>query len=583
MTAATVTGPRSWIDPASAYDQPVRGGAGMLRLDRNEGLLPSPAALAELAQADPELLRRYPDVAELTARLAARWSVAPERVIVTAGADEAIDRACRAFLTPGRTLLLPEPSFEMLDRYAALAGGELVRVPWPGDAFPTTAFLQRIDGRTAVVAIVSPNNPTGGVATLADVRGLAAAAPHALILLDHAYVEYADEDLTAAVLDIPNVLVLRTFSKAWGLAGCRVGYAIGSTDVITVLRAAGGPYPVAAPSLALALGQLERGVAPLAAHVARVREERAALTRQLASLGLSPRASQANFVFVDCGRGDRGDRGGRARFCAAGLAALGVLVREFRDRPGIPTALRITLPGELAAFARLTSALDTVLAPEALVFDLDGVLADVRESQRAAMIATAGAYGVTVTMEDIEDALRAGDAANDWMVTQRLIAARGVQADLASLTVRFQALYLGAAGSPGLRERERLIVPRALLERFAKRLPLAVVTGRPRDEARWFLEREGLENLFRAVVCMEDAARKPDPAPVRLALTRLGARRAWMVGNTPDDVRAAAGADVLPFGVVAPGDDFDATAAALADAGAARVLDQLADLEELLP
>src|SRR5256885_13756044 len=242
MTTATTTGeqsgPRSWINPASAYDQPVRGGAGMVALGGTGARLPSPAALAELAQADPELLGRSPAFAELTARLAARWSVAPERVIVTAGADEAIDRACRAFLMPGRTLLLPDPSFEMLDRYAALAGGELVRAPWPSDAFPTGAFLERIDARTAVVAIVSPNNPTGGVATLADVRRLAAAAPDALILLDHAYVEYANYDLTAAVLDIPNVLVLRTLSKAWGLAGCRVGYAIGSAEVTAVLRAA---------------------------------------------------------------------------------------------------------------------------------------------------------------------------------------------------------------------------------------------------------------------------------------------------------------------------------------------------------
>src|SRR5256712_11393667 len=154
------------------------------------------------------------------------------------------------------------------------------------------------------------------------------------------------------------------------------------------------------------------------------------------------------------------------------------------------------------------------------------------------MIETAGTYGVSVTMEDIEDALRAGDAANDWIVTQRLIAARGVQAELASVTTRFQALYLGAAGSPGLRERERLIVPRALLERLAKRLPLAVVTGRPREEARWFLERAGIADLFRAVVSMEDTARKPDPAPVHPALTPLGVLRAGMIGNTPDHVRA---------------------------------------------
>jgi len=321
--------------------------------------------------------------------------------------------------------------------------------------------------------------------------------------------------------------------------------------------------------------QLERGKPLLAAHVARVREERAALTRQLQSLRLSPRDSQANFVFVDCGT--------RASFCAAALGALGVLVREFRDRPGLETALRITLPGELAAFERLTTALDTVLAPQAIIFDLDGVLADVRESQRAAMIATATAFGVTITMGDIEKSLRAGDAANDWVVTQRLIAAAGVQASLETITSRYQALYLGVDGSTGLREWERAIVPGQVLERLAKRLPLAIVTGRPRDEARWFLERAGFANLFRAVVCMEDAPRKPDPAPVRLALARLGVGRAWMVGNTPDDIRAAAGASVVPLGAVAPGDDLAATSTALTDAGAARVIDQVADLEELLP
>jgi len=384
-------------------------------------------------------------------------------------------------------------------------------------------------------------------------------------LLDHAYVEYADEDLTSSVLDIPNVLVVRTLSKAWGLAGCRVGYGVGSPSIVSVLRAAGGPYPVAAPSVALALRQLECGAAPLSAHVARVRAERDALTRELASLGLSARVSQANFVFVECGA--------RAAILSSGLAALGIVVREFMDH----RALRITVPGDAAAFERLTAAIQTILAPQAIVLDLDGVLADVRDSQRAAIIATAAAYGVTINQRDVEDALRAGDAANDWIVTQRLIAARGVRAELTAVTSRYQSLYLS-----GLRERERLIVPRALLERLAQRLPLAVVTGRPRDEARWFLEREGLADLFRAVVCMEDAVRKPDPAPVLLALERLGVRRAWMVGNTPDDVRAAAGAGVVPLGIVAPGDDLSATAAALVDAGAARVLDQLADLEELL-
>jgi len=360
MTATTSTpqtGPVSRIDPATAYRRPASG-PGMLCLDSNEGVLPSRALLGDLAKADPELLRRYPDVSTLETALAARVGVAPDRLLVTAGADEGIDRACRAFLEPGRTLVLPDPSFDMFDCSGGLAGGELVRVPWWGDTFPRDAFVGRLDARTAVVAVVSPNNPTGSVATLPDVRRVAAAAPNALVILDHVYVEYADEDLTPSVLDLPNVLVLRTLSKAWGLAGCRVGYAVGSPYVIAVLRAAGGPYTVAAPSVALALAQLGRGAEPLRVHVARVREERRLLSARLAAAGLAPRPSQANFVLVECGP--------RAGSIRAGLAARGVLVRDFPDRRGLETSLRITLPGNAAEFERLSEALERALDAEAL-------------------------------------------------------------------------------------------------------------------------------------------------------------------------------------------------------------------------
>jgi histidinol-phosphate aminotransferase len=363
MTAATsptapVTGPRSRIDPESAYRRGTPAGPALLRLDTNEGPLPPRTLLAELASADPDLLRRYPEVAALEAALAARLGVPLERVVVTAGADEAIDRACRAFLEPGRVMLVPEPSFDMFDRCAALAGGTLGRVSWWGEAFPLDGFLERLEARVAVVVVVSPNNPTGSVATLADVRSLAARAPNALLILDHVYVEYADSDLTAAVLDCPNVLVLRTFSKAWGLAGCRVGYAVGSPYVVGVLRAAGGPYSVAAPSVALALAQLERGGESLRAHVARIREERRLLAARLTGYGLSPRPSQANFLFVDCGA--------RASRLRADLTQGGVVVRDFPGRPGLGTALRITLPGSAPDFDRLCAALDVALAAQGL-------------------------------------------------------------------------------------------------------------------------------------------------------------------------------------------------------------------------
>ena len=113
--------------------------------------------------------------------------------------------------------------------------------------------------------------------------------------------------------------------------------------------------------------------------------------------------------------------------------------------------------------------------------------------------------------------------------------------------------------------------------------PLALVTGRPRRDAERFLERFGLADLFDVVVTREDAALKPDPAPVRLALERLGVERAWMVGDTPDDLVAARGAGVLPLGVVPPGADPSRTRTTLEAAGAARVLSRTEDLTALLP
>ena len=346
-------GLRSRLDPEAPHRRPTAEGPTPLALDSNEGLLPSPAILASFAQADPELVRRYPDVSVLEAALAAHVGVATERLVATAGADEAIDRVCRAFLEPGRRILVPDPCFDMFERCAALAYGTVVPVPWRGGPFPLDGFLARLDERIAVIVVVSPHNPTGAVARLDDLRRLAAAAPNALLLLDHVYVEYADEDLTRAALALSNVLVLRTLSKAWGLAGCRVGYAVGSLYVIGVLRAAGAPYSVAAPSIALALAQLEGGAEALRAHVARIRKERGRLTTRLAASGLAPEPSQANFVYVDCGA--------RAPVIRASLAARGVSVREFPGRKGLETGLRITLPGNPRDFERLCTALDAVL------------------------------------------------------------------------------------------------------------------------------------------------------------------------------------------------------------------------------
>jgi len=329
------------------YSVPSTGLPVDLRLDGNEGSRPDPS-LFEALVPDPAVLRAYPDARPLEARLGRRFGVAPDRVVVAAGADEVLDRLCRAFLAPGRTAVLPTPGFEMLERYAALAGADVVSPSWPGGPFPVDAVLAA--PRPSLIAVTSPNNPTGAAASTADVLALADARPDALILLDAAYVEFADEDPTAAVLGRPNVVVVRTLSKAWGLAGLRVGFALGPPDVVNALRCAGSPYPVGALSLSLAAARLDQEPA-MRRFVDVVRRERTALATSLVEAGFDVEPSQANFVFA---RGADPEA-----FCVA-LARRGIAIRRFPGRPGLEDAIRIACPGDVVSFARLLDAIEAV-------------------------------------------------------------------------------------------------------------------------------------------------------------------------------------------------------------------------------
>lgn len=557
------------------YKVPRHGAPLDLLLDGIGGLVPPDDFFRRLDDADPErLVRQYPDTSPLAARLAARHGIDPSQVIVTSGGDDALDRACRALLTPQRSIVLPSPTFEMIARYASWAGGEIRTVDWPGDAYPLQAVIDAVDATTTAIAVVSPNNPTGAVITEAQLRELSAAAPHAVLLVDLAYVEFADVDLSPVVLSLPNAVGFRTLSKAYGLAGLRVGYAFGPAEVIGWMRASGNPYTVSGPSVHLACRRLDEAGDEVPAFIQRVRDQRDDLGDLLASLGTTPQRSQANYVFT---------RSPKALWVRDALAGLGIGVRVWPDHPELGDAIRINVPGSDAILARLAHALRTALAPEAMILDMDGVIADVSSSYREAIIQTAAAFGATVTKAHIRAAKDAGGANNDWIVTQRLIhQIAGTEVPLPEVTATFERIYHGHGTTPGLKRTERLLIDRAGLLALKASGPLAIVTGRPRTDAVEFLELHGIDDLFDVLVCMEDAPAKPDPAPVLAALKALGVTRAWMVGDTPDDVRAARAAGVIPLGVVAPGDVPAHAHEVLTAAGAARVLPDVNTLQELL-
>ncbi|MBN1283029.1 MAG: aminotransferase class I/II-fold pyridoxal phosphate-dependent enzyme [Proteobacteria bacterium] len=565
--------PSPAVSGMTAYSVPRHGAPIDLWLDGNEGAAPPAELIERIAAAGTEAMRRYPDARPLEERIASMIGIDPGRLIVTAGGDDAIYRALKSVLAPGRELILPEPTFEMFERYARLAGGEVARLSWAEGPYPVEDVIAGISERTAAIAVVSPNNPTGLVVSEDDLRRLSAAAPHALIVVDLAYAEFADRDLTGAALELPNAVVIRTLSKAWGLAGLRVGWAAGPAEVIGWMRAAGNPYAVSSASLAIAEERLSHRRS-VGEFVSTVRSEVKRISRAIEDLGGRVLPSQANFVlakFPD------------AAWVRDGLAGLGIAVRAFPGRERLEDSLRITMPGNGRDFDRLLSAIETVLAPEAIIFDIDDTLADVTESYRRSIVETARSFGAAASPADVARLKAAGNSTNDWELTWRLLGESGIEASFEEVRRRFEAIYQGTGERRGLKENESLMVDSRMLERLSRRLRLGIVTGRPRSDAAAFLAREGIDRLFSAVVAMEDGPQKPDPVPVKAALSALGASRAWMAGDTPDDMRAARAAGVLPIGVVAPSDDPEAARAALTGAGAARVFLKLSQIEEVVP
>lgn len=545
-----------------------------LRLDGNEGLPPPDDLLQSLRRIAGERLRRYPSAASLEKRLAQKHGVDARQIIVTAGGDDALDRCCRAVLSPGTSILLTTPTFEMLPRYARLAGAELVELPWMTGPFPTSAITSAVSERVRAIAIVSPNNPTGSWAKPQDLCRVSAAAPNALLIVDAVYSEFSDEDLTDVALELPNVIVIRSFSKAQGLAGLRVGYAIGPSNLIDLLRAAGGPYPVSAISLAVASAHLQSSHEPVDRFVSQVRLERVALGAELLRLGARPLPTQANFILA---------RFENAQWVRDALASLGIGVRQFPNHPALQDCLRITCPGNEPQFARLIGSLQTAMRPEAILFDMDGVLIDVSQSYRRAIVMTAAFFGVTINSRDVAAAKQVDRSNNDWFLTHRILSQHGVDVSVEAVKSRFNMFYNGTITEDGLHLVERLLVDPDTLRRLADKLPLAIVTGRPRAEAERTLERFCIAGFFQTLVCMEDTAAKPSGAPLHLALSRLDARQAWMIGDTRDDVLAARSAGVVSIGVVAPGDDEDCQVGELLlAAGASRILNDIRDLEGLL-
>jgi len=351
----------------SQYQREPELGEGLrLHLNENTGGC-SPAVIAALGALSPLDAAVYPDYGRVNAVCARHLGVDPSRLLLTNGLDEGILAAAIAYLQrdPGEVAvgtgaagggrpegLIAEPCFGMYADCIEAVGGRIVRVPPPASLdTPVDTLVAAITPRTRVIYLTSPGNPSGLLVPAATIHALARALPQGLVFVDEAYADFTDAHFLGELERAPNVVVGRTFAKAYGLAALRIGAVVGSAEVIARLRRSLPPYSInvaAAVALEAALGDQ----AHLDGYRAQVRASKAKVYAFCDRLGLGYWRSDANFVLVRVGP--------RASAVVEALRERRIFVRDRSSEPGCAGCIRITA-GIVAHTEQCLAALEEIL------------------------------------------------------------------------------------------------------------------------------------------------------------------------------------------------------------------------------
>ena len=341
--------PRAEVMQIAAYvsgESKIEGVNRIVKLSSNEGAFgPPPSAQVAFTKVASQL-HRYPDGAstELRQAIGARFGLDPERIVCGTGSDELIQHICHIYSGPGADILMTMHGFSMYQISGAYAGARVIKVPEKNLCTDVDALLANVTPETRIVFVANPNNPTGTLLPQSEVERLRAGLPaDVLLVLDAAYAEYVEDpdyDAGAKLVDAggENTIMLRTFSKVFGMGGMRVGWAYAPADVIDAMNRVRGVFNVNIAAQAAAVAALaEPGWVEMSvAHNTKWREW---LRGQLESVGIATRPSVGNFFLADFGGAER------ANEANAYLKSRGIIVRGVAGYH-LPTMLRITVGDE---------------------------------------------------------------------------------------------------------------------------------------------------------------------------------------------------------------------------------------------
>lgn len=520
---------------------------------------------------DASELWRYPDRQPLQTQIARLNDLQPSQVLCTNGGDEAIMILMRLIKETG-TLILPLPAFSQYT-WGVKSWQLDTRLIQPGKnlSIDTNQLIQTIqETANSITVITRPNNPTGELIPFNALLDILETSKqnNGIVFLDEAYIEFSETESVATKLlsQFENLVVLRTLSKAFGLAGIRMGYLMGNKIIIDKFKSRCMPFNIAQPSLDIATKAIvEENRLEVVEYCQTIISNRRTLTQKLTEWNINVLPSDANFITLQLAPR-------QAQAIQSFLNKQGILVRTFNDEL-MQQCVRITIPYQLD---KLLNCLQQALAPQLICLDMDGVLIDTSKSYEATIIETVKQLsGKTVTSQDIEELKNSGGFNNDWVLSQQLLKTLGFDIGLPKVTRVFQEIYLGK-NNDGLVSNEYPLIDSKLINsiKAIEQTQFAIVTGRPRNEAKAGQQLVSLDKL--ALISLDDVnSPKPSPEGIQLLQSKYS-NFSWMCGDNPDDMQAASASNSLAIGI------GKQNAEVLKQAGADIVLNDINELEEWL-
>lgn len=328
--------PKKSVQEMKPYNPPLEGRRDFVRLDFNENTIgPSYKVIEAIRNVALNELGAYPEYSPFKKKLAKYLKVRYEEVAITNASDEAIKLVIDTFMENGDEIIIPVPTFPMFRFYAEVAGVKVREILYNKDlSFPTSKVIDALNEKTKIVVIVNPNSPTGTLVDERDIIKIIKKAKNSIVLLDEAYYQFSGKSMKKLVRKYDNLVILQTFSKAFGLAGLRLGYIISNKENIKSLTKANSPYSVNSLAVKAAMAAIEDS-RYVKKYVSMVQESRKLLKKFLQDFGIRFFDSRANFILVDFGN--------KAKKIEKELKKKGILVRSQSDKPLLKGCVRITL------------------------------------------------------------------------------------------------------------------------------------------------------------------------------------------------------------------------------------------------